>query len=71
MSINEYYRVLWLFVEYLWNNQIQWSNNKVLDIKNNFISTTNIFSNYWDEEAADRTSKHINSRIRLKEYYGN
>ena len=45
--LNEYDRVLWWFVDYLWNNKIQWKNG-TLDIKNNkfdaldFISTTNL-----------------------------
>ena len=46
--ITEYDRVLWWFVDYLWNNKIIWGNNRTLDIKNNkldvpsFISTTDI-----------------------------
>ena len=42
--LNEYDRVLWWFVDYLWNNTIHWKNG-TLDIKNNkfdapdFIST--------------------------------
>ena len=43
----EYDRVVWWFVDYLWNNTIHWKNG-TLDIKNNkfdtpdFISTTNL-----------------------------
>ena len=46
--LTEYDRVLWWFVDYLWNNEIKWSNNRTLDIKNNkldvpaFISTIDI-----------------------------
>ena len=45
--LNEYDRVVWWFVDYLWNTKIKWKNG-TLDIKNNkfdtpdFISTTNI-----------------------------
>ena len=47
--LDEYERMKWWFVEYLWVNSVKWGNNgQVLDIKNNrldvpsFISTTNI-----------------------------
>ena len=44
----DYNDAKWWFVDYLWNNQIHWGDNKSLDIKNNqfdvpsFISTVDI-----------------------------
>lgn len=78
----EYDRVLWWFVDYLWENKIIWGNNKVLDIKNNkfnvpnFISTINIdlvtdLSARAVKLAAGEALSVIKSRTekRKKQYY--
>lgn len=80
--LTEYNRVLWWFVDYLWENKIIWGNNKVLDIKNNkfnvpnFISTINIdlvtdLSARAVKLAAGEALSVIKSRTekRKKQYY--
>lgn len=46
--LDEYERIKWWFVDYLWENKITWGDNQVLDVKNNrydvpkFMSITHI-----------------------------
>ena len=67
--LTEYNRVLWWFVDYLWENKIIWGNNKVLDIKNNKFNVPNFISTINIDLVTDLSARAVKQGIDSTDQY--